>query len=244
TSFASNLVTSPAGGGNVFMRDIQAGSTRLVSINSNGSGGGNSVSFNSAISSDGRFVAFESLASDLAAPPTGGTANVFARDMQSGRTSLVSINIAGSHGGNSSSQFPVISADGRFVAFVSVASDLVATDTNGASDVFARNILLTNACLKDSASGDVIQFNTQSGDYALTTCSSGVTISGTGVVRAFNGTVVISDFRPDRRVSITYLPNQLTGRAVINLLVATGIWQTITVNDTSSLGRPCSICGS
>ncbi len=64
--------------------------------------------------------------------------DVFVRDLQTGTTRLVSVNRAGTDSGNgfSGGQSPVISADGRFVAFWSLASDLVATDTNGVADVF------------------------------------------------------------------------------------------------------------
>src|SRR5439155_1424207 len=65
--------------------------------------------------------------------------DVFVRDLQDGTTTLVSVNGSGA-GGNGASTSPVISADGRYVAFVSDAWDLVANGTNGASDVFVRDL--------------------------------------------------------------------------------------------------------
>ena len=56
---------------------------------------------------------------------------MFVRDLQTGTMTLVSVNGKGTDSGNSSSSNPVLSADGRFVAFESIGSDLVATDTNG-----------------------------------------------------------------------------------------------------------------
>ena len=103
----------------------------------------------SAISADGRFVAFSSEASDLVANDTNGTTgDVFVRDLQLGTTTLVSINRFGTGSGNGSSGWlSAISADGRFVAFSSLASDLVANDTNGTDDVFVRDLQLGTTTL-------------------------------------------------------------------------------------------------
>jgi hypothetical protein len=121
----------------VFVRDLQTGTTTLVSVNSPGTDSGNHWSGNPVISADGRYVAFKSYASDLVATDTNGDYDVFVRDLQTGTTTLVSVNSTGTDSGNDESGNPVISADGRYVAFKSYASDLVATDTNGESDVFA-----------------------------------------------------------------------------------------------------------
>jgi Tol biopolymer transport system component len=148
SSLASDLVANDTNGTfDVFVRDLQMGTTALVSVNRFGTGSGNSASFFSpVISADGRFVAFPSLASDLVANDTNGTNDVFVRDLQMGTTVLVSVNQFGTGSGNGSSPPTpqpsryVISADGRFVAFQSEASDLVANDTNGTTDVFVRPV--------------------------------------------------------------------------------------------------------
>ncbi|PYU86902.1 MAG: hypothetical protein DMG08_29040 [Acidobacteria bacterium] len=86
-------------------------------------------------------MAFHSDASDLAATnDTNGTIDVFVRDLKTGTTTLVSVNSAGAGSGNGPSRLPALSADGRFVAFHSPASDLVANDTNGNFDVFVRSL--------------------------------------------------------------------------------------------------------
>src|SRR5207249_3656135 len=85
-------------------------------------------------------VAFESNASDLVAQDTNSTQDVFARDLQRRRTTLVSVNAAGTDSGNNYSFGPAINADGSVVAFASFASDLVSNDTNNDGDVFARNL--------------------------------------------------------------------------------------------------------
>jgi Ca2+-binding RTX toxin-like protein len=140
-SDADDLVAMDSNGErDVFVSDLQSGITTLVSVNKDGTDSGNGSSRNSAISADGRFVTFYSNADDLVAMDTNGTWDVFVRDLHSGITSLVSVNNDATDSGNDSSWYPEISADGRFVAFTSRADDLVATDTNGTSDVFVRDL--------------------------------------------------------------------------------------------------------
>jgi len=130
----------------VFVRDLLAGTTALVSVNLEGTATGNQGSTNPAISADGRFIAFFSDATDLVTTPPGNpfAANVFVRDMAIGKTTLVSINKDGTASGNHNSLSPTITPDGRFVAFVSVASDLVA---------LPGPLLTTNVYLRDLQSG-------------------------------------------------------------------------------------------
>jgi Tol biopolymer transport system component len=137
-SGATNLVpgdTNDAFG--VFVRDRQAGQTTRVSVGVGGAAVRNE-SNNPAISADGRFVAFQSGASNLVPGDTNQTIDIFVRDRQAGRTTRVSVGSGGAQG-NSGSFVPALSADGRFVAFGSEASNLVPGDTNGVADVFVRN---------------------------------------------------------------------------------------------------------
>src|SRR5437867_9901852 len=146
-SYASDLVSGDTNANSdVFVRDLKTGTTTLVSVNSAGTGsgngrsGGNSGTFGGlVISPQGRFVAFVSDATDLVANDANGNSDVFVRDLKAGTTTLISVNSAGTGSGNGSSDSPVISADGRFVAFVSDATDLTANDANGNSDVFVRD---------------------------------------------------------------------------------------------------------
>src|SRR5947207_175269 len=140
-SSANNLVTNDDNGKfvDVFLRDRTNGVTTLVSVNQTGVGGGNGNSVSPALSSNGRYVVFESEASNLVANDTNGVSDVFLRDVQNGTTTLVSVDNAGGEG-NGPSTSPLISGDGRYVAFVSQAGNLVGNDTNGASDVFVRDL--------------------------------------------------------------------------------------------------------
>ena len=93
-----------------------------------------------AISANGRFVAFASRAYDLVpGDDNGREQDIFVRDMRTGRTTMVSRTPAGS-AGNGESRFPSVSADGRYVAFDSEASNLVPGDTNDTFDVFVRDV--------------------------------------------------------------------------------------------------------
>ena len=138
TSAASNLVPADANGTtDIFVRDRQAGTTERASLNSAGSEG-NGASDESAVSSDGRFVTFRSLSSNLVAGDTNSVDDVFLHDRQTGTTGRMSVDSAGAQG-NATSRVPAVSGDGRFVAFRSLASNLVAADTNGAIDVFVHD---------------------------------------------------------------------------------------------------------
>ena len=140
TSSASNLVTGDTNViEDVFVRDLLTGTTARVSLASNGTQG-NGLSYNPSISSNGRYVAFMSAADNLASGDTNGTWDVFVRDMLTGTTARVSLNSNWTQG-NSSSVYPSISADGRYVAFQSGASNLVSGDTNAATDIFLRDLL-------------------------------------------------------------------------------------------------------
>ena len=145
-SNASDLVQNDVSGQQVYVRDLQTGTTRLASVNRAGTGGGNDASGTPRISADGRFVGFSSHASDLVPTDTNGTWDVFVRDRQLGTTTLVSVNQAGTDSGNDqsgSNPVPtgfVLSADGRFVAFESFATDLVTIPTSGIGDVFVRDL--------------------------------------------------------------------------------------------------------
>lgn len=113
---------------------IMGSLTELVSVSSSGEPA-NSDSWMPALSSDARYVAFMSYATNLVPGETNDLPNIYVRDRMTGETKLVSRTPSGGPG-NGESWSPSISADGRWIAFQSTASDLVSGDTNGASDVF------------------------------------------------------------------------------------------------------------
>ncbi len=140
-STASNLVSGDTNGiSDVFARDRKLHKTVRVSVGPGGAQG-NNLSGNPSISANGRYVAFDSTASNLVSGDINGFSDVFVRDRKLHKTFLVSIGPAGAQGNNDSFT-PAISANGRYVAFVSVASNLVSGDSNSSSDVFVRDLKL------------------------------------------------------------------------------------------------------
>jgi len=138
SSTASNLVSGDANGvTDIFLRDRQTGSTTLVSLDSAG-GQANDASYDPTVSGDGRFVSFRSMATNLVSGDTNASSDIFVRDRQAGATTVVSVDGAGGQA-NSASYEPAMSADGRFVAFRSTATNLVSGDTNAVSDIFVRD---------------------------------------------------------------------------------------------------------
>lgn len=148
-SEASNLVKGDTNGmSDVFVHDRQTGTTERVSVASDGTQG-DGESFSPTISADGRWVAFWSFASNLAAgdtnecPYSSGSPNcpdVFVRDLQTGTTERVSVASDGTQA-NEVSGASGVSADGRWVVFWSLASNLVVSDDNGFMDVFVHDRL-------------------------------------------------------------------------------------------------------
>jgi Tol biopolymer transport system component len=139
-SEASNLVPGDTNGErDVFVHDRQAGTTERVSVRRDGVQVRGS-SYRPALSADGRFVAFVSRVHTLVPGDTNNKADVFVRDRRTGTTERVSVGPNGVQG-NGRSDFPTLSADGRFVAFESEASNLGPGDTNDAGDVFVRTLV-------------------------------------------------------------------------------------------------------
>ncbi|MFI9386826.1 TolB family protein [Kutzneria sp. NPDC052558] len=135
-SYASNIVSDDTNGvHDVFETERASGYTIRVSIDSNRFQG-NGISQRPSISADGEYVAFESDASNIALfPDTNRATDVFVHDRLSGRTDRVSLNPDGTEG-NRPSRYVAISADGRYFAYTSYASNLVPGDTNNSSDMF------------------------------------------------------------------------------------------------------------
>ena len=178
-SWADNLVPGDTNGywsggdwhpyKDVFVRDRVAGTTERVSVSSTGEQGDYESDWPS-ISEDGRYVAFFSYASNLVPGDTnvsswdgGPASDVFVRDRESGTTERVSVSSTGEQG-NYESYWLSISEDGRYVAFRSLASNLVTGDTNGywdeyghlhGADVFVRDrVAGTTERVSVSSSGE------------------------------------------------------------------------------------------
>ena len=142
TSTANDLV--PGGNSffslNVFLHDCASNTTVLVSGNLSGTGGGNGSSMLGQASTNGQFVVFQSDASNLVPNDTNGVTDIFVSDLVAGTTTLVSVSTNGGPA-NGASTDPVMTPDGRFVAFISRASNLIPGDINGIPDIFIRDLV-------------------------------------------------------------------------------------------------------
>ena len=168
-SLASNLVPGDTNGAeDVFLRDLATGRTTRVSLGSDGTEA-EGASRSAALSGNGRYVAFTSTAANLVEGDTNGAEDVFLRDLATGRTTRVSLGVGGAQG-NARSSVPVISADGRHVAFESIATNLAATDTNRTSDVFVH----------DTRTGATVQASVSSAEVGGRGYSSEAAISADG----------------------------------------------------------------
>lgn len=137
----------------VYVHDRSTGETTLVSegaVTTERAFG----SFSPSISADGRYIAFWSNATGLVPDDDNGASDIFVRDMQTGRIEKVSQSDGGEAGDDDSSD-PSISPDGRYVAFWSLAANLVPGDDNGFRDVFLadrQESLVTRASVASDGS--------------------------------------------------------------------------------------------
>jgi Tol biopolymer transport system component len=135
TTTATNLgIADTNAVSDIYLRDRQTGQFRLISRLANGMQA-NDWSDSPALSADGRYLAFRSAASNLVATDTNGCADIFLADLTTGAISLMSQTSTGGVSNAASAQ-PAVSGDGRYVVFASLATNLVAGDTNLESDVF------------------------------------------------------------------------------------------------------------
>ncbi len=177
-SDAANLVPADRIFESVFLHNRQTRQTRLATIGFSGELP-NEESWRPSLSADGRFVAFQSFATSLVPNDTNLRPDIFVHDAQAGVTLRVSVDSmgrqVGAHDGPLGSYSPAISQNGRFVAFVSRASDLVPNDTNQSDDVFVHD-LQTRQTIRVSVSSTGEQGNNW---------SDSPSISGTGRYIAF-----------------------------------------------------------
>ena len=161
SSWASDLVPGDVNGiEDVFVRNLRTRTTRRVSVASDGSqalpsgtgflGGSDTP----AISADGRIVTFTSWAANLVPGDTNLTMDVFVHDLTSGSTRRVDVSSTGRQTeSKTNTGFSAISADGRYVAFQSDATDLVPRDTNDLGDVFLHDLVTGKTERESVASG-------------------------------------------------------------------------------------------
>jgi hypothetical protein len=156
-SFSTNIITTADSNNtpDVFVRDLQTQTTRLVSTNLAGTDSPNDFSNVMSITPDGRFAVFQSFATNITnVPDTNGVADLFIRDLRNGRTEVVSLNDFATSTANAVSTNAYVSNDGRFVNFESNASNIVVNDLNGVSDLFRYRSELAGGQPQSDFDGD------------------------------------------------------------------------------------------
>jgi len=167
-----------------------------------------------AISADGRYVAFQSRASNLVANDTNGEDDIFVYDTVNATTTRVSVASTGEQGVGGPSYSPAISADGRYVAFESAATNLVPGDTNLSFDIFVH----------DTVGGTTTRVSVDStGVQALGGGSVDPAISADGRYVAFSsqaGNLVAGDTNEEWDVFVHNTVNGTTARINLNQWVS------------------------
>jgi len=139
TTTASQVAEDTNGVLDVYLYDFQFGTNSLISRSYPG-GAANDMSYSADISSDGRFIAYQSVATNIVPQDTNGMSDVFVYDRVTQTTTLLSARRFGNRSGNQISMAPFFSADGKTLIFKSWASDLVPHDFNSTGDIFAYGL--------------------------------------------------------------------------------------------------------
>lgn len=214
-SAATNLVANDTNGvTDIFLRDRISGTTIRVSVGAGGAQA-NAASNYASVSDNGRIVAFVSAATNLVSGDTNGVDDVFVRDVVGGTTTRVSLGPSGAQL-NAAAAFARIESGGRYIAYSSSASNIVAGDTNGVSDVFvADRVTLVNTRVSVGPGG--VEANGASERPSISTTGRWVAFQSTAsnlIAVDANGTYDI--FVRDRTLSTTTLVSATSAGAVGN----------------------------
>ena len=233
-SIANNLAPGDTNASfDVFRHDRITGETVRVSV-ATGGGQGSGGSTDPRISDDGNRVVFASTAFDLVGNDANGASDIFVRDIAAGTTTRVSVSTTGGDADLPSAE-PAISGDGRFVAFTSGATNLVAGDTNAVGDVFVRD-LTAGTTFRVSVGSTGGEANQASSGASLSRDGRFVSFlsSATNLVAGVTGTTVY--VRDIQALTTTHPP--VTGSMLWAQLSADGRYLTT----FASLGVGISIC--
>ena len=196
----------------IYVYDAQTQTRSLVSVGVSSAGNAVPASGNSlfpAISDNGRFVVFQSQASNLVSGLSGTVGiQIYVRDLQLGITRLVSGNALGNYG-QGGNQNPSISGDGRFVVFVSNATDLLPTDTDSIFDVYVRDLQTAALSLASVGSGG----KANGANRWPVINKNGRYVSFSSDATNLNSSDTLGDedvFRHDRQTGLTELISQST----------------------------------
>ncbi len=176
TAWENFLPDDTNGRWDLFVSDIFTGQITRVDVDSNGNQQVDGNTFDPSISADGRYVAFSSTSTSLVANDTNAQSDIFVHDLLAGTTTRISTDSSGTQASGGESASPSISADGRYIAFKSAATNLVEGDTNTKTDVFVRDMI----------KGTTTRVNTDSNGIQANIGSAHVSLSADGRYVAFS----------------------------------------------------------
>lgn len=187
-SDASDLgPTDTNGVTDVYVRDLATGAAELVSVNTAGTDGGDGESSYPQFSPDATKVGFSSRATNLATPATeGGEEDVYVRDLESGTTTLVSVNADGTGGGDGQSGLLSFSPDANRVLFTSEASNLVPEGSGVGYETYERDLTtgvttrLGGGAAAYSPSGDAVAYFANPNVYLRDSSTGTITLLSEG----------------------------------------------------------------
>ncbi len=175
-SYASNLFDDSTAAPDVVVKNLTTGAVTVVTADENGAQINGNIS-EISISDDGRYVAFATDANDASPDDANGQFDIYVKDLVSGTLTLVSQSGAGTVG-NGNSTDPVLSADGRYIAFISTSNNLVTGDTNSTSDAFRSD-------WQAGAHGTIVRVNTAADGSEADDLTETISLSGDGRFVAF-----------------------------------------------------------
>ena len=207
----ANLVPEDTGNHtDAYVRDRLLGTTFLISVAMDGSSG-NAFSGAAYLSSDASCVAFFSLASDMVAGDTNNLTDLFVRDLKAKTTTRVSVASDGSQANGETTEAS-LSADGRWVAFMNGATNLVPGDTNGTYDVFVH----------DRVTGETTRVSLDHEGNESTRGGGLYSISADGRYVAFSCYGVLDPLDINQYVD-TYVHDRWTSKSKLAALTYTGV---------------------
>ena len=202
----------------IFRRDLVSGTTVLVSVGTNGVPA-NGASRGSTMTPDGRYIAFASDASNLVPGDTNRIADVFVRDMQVATNKLVSVGARSCFNDLGGSESPVITPDGRYVAFYSGATNVVAGLTNS-GDIYVRDLVAGTTTWASTYARTAVQAALGAPDAF--SCSHALSDDGQWVAYQANSAV----------------PGWVTAGVVLRYNVGSGVTDVIHTNAVWRTGAP------
>jgi hypothetical protein len=206
-SVDSGIVANDTNGRmDVFVRDLKLGTTTRVNLSSTGAELSLGYSGFFRMSANGRFVLFDSANNNVVSGDTNSKIDIFLRDLKNNTTEMVSLTSSGGLPNDASSGAD-ISADGRYVAFKSYASNIVSGDTNGSWDIFIRDRkLATTKLISKSTAG--LPSNGSSNSPSISCDGSYVTFSSNGTDLVSGDTNGLADI---------FLMDRVNGDSVSNI---------------------------